>query len=157
MSNFIYGYIKTNETEHFITDLQTVFKEEIIGFQFIQKNELYGFPDSLIPPDDIIGIYYVNISDSKLSKEAEYLIDFEDYCSNVNIGLPNSGAERVEILISVIEKIFTISGVYEVIIALTDCCEIEGKQKVSLSDIRDIFLSDLTEYAPSNKIYCIKK
>ncbi len=88
-------------------------------------------------------------------KTAEYLIDFIDYADEAPFDLPKNGLERLKILLGVIREIAGLRNIEEIVIAMTECNEIESTQRISIEEFENIAIADFIKYPPPNKIYII--
>ncbi|ELY3624070.1 hypothetical protein SMX14_003318, partial [Cronobacter malonaticus] len=70
-----------------------------IGIAKIKKEELYNFPNELIPTSDC---YAFLISDRPHYPNASYLIDYMDYVPEADIGFPVEGKARLNILLDML-------------------------------------------------------
>ena len=95
------------------------------------------------------------VTDRPGSRNASYLIDFENYAPEAQIGLPTDGAERIQLLVAAIESIFTVHGANRVCIAVTDSSEIDSVQHTLCQDLRDVLINDFREMAPPCRLYDI--
>ncbi len=156
MSNCVYGYIQTNNSIAIENELESLARKFGVGLKNINKSELFSFPKELLPSLNDDSIIYINVSDSNTRNNAECLIDFYDYINDVKMNLPHSGLERLKILISIIREIFSIHNVVKIVLAMTECDQIESVKEVFISDFEKTIIDDFLEYAPPNIIYIIK-
>ncbi|MEX6162710.1 hypothetical protein AB6G16_14420 [Proteus mirabilis] len=85
---------------------------------------------------------------------ATYLIDYLDYAPEAEIGFPCGAKERLNILLNVLGDIFVMTGAQKMVVALTECNQIEKVKRIKLSEMRDIIHADFEEYqAPPDTLY----
>lgn len=87
---------------------------------------------------------------------ASYLIDFENYAPDSNIGLPVDGRERVQLLTSLLGEVAAFAGVKALNVAITDCEEIESVITLEASSLASRLIADMEEYAPPNILYVLQ-
>lgn len=99
MSNDVCGYLCSPLIAESLYDLDSYIKLQKIGIAKIKKEELYNFPNELIPTSDC---YAFLISDRPHYPNASYLIDYMDYVPEADIGFPVEGKARLNILLDML-------------------------------------------------------
>lgn len=154
MSNEVYGFAEFVEavpSSEIIT--QKLQESAGLGIALIQSAELYNFTSDQMPkPKSIIFM----VSDRPGSNNATYLVDFEDYAPDAQIGLPNKGLERLNLLVNTIESLFADHRANRVCIAITDSSQIEESKMISRKSLRKVLLSDFEKIAPPCCLYDIR-
>ncbi|EGU4502648.1 hypothetical protein HVC08_002265 [Salmonella enterica] len=151
MSNDVCGYIEPPLSIKASNDLKNYIARQNIGIVSIQKSQLYNFPIDFLPTD---GSYIFLISDRPGYSNASYLIDYLDYAPEADIGFPPVAKERLNILLDVLVDIFRITDAKKMVVALTECNQIETIKKIKLSKLYDIIHTDFEEYqAPPDTLY----
>ncbi|WP_109399425.1 hypothetical protein [Proteus sp. TJ1640] len=151
MSNDICGYIEPPLNKKASDNLKRYIESQNIGITNISKDELYNFPDEFLPSKDS---YIFLISDRTDYPNATYLIDYLDYAPEAEIGFPCGAKERLNILLDVLNDIFIVTNIQKMVIALTECNQIEKVKRIKLSEMRKIIHADFEEYqAPPDTLY----
>ncbi|MDF7670685.1 hypothetical protein PT276_05660 [Orbaceae bacterium ESL0721] len=151
MSNDVCGYIEPILSQNKIDKLTKFMKHSKLGIQKISKNELYNYPVSLIPNDNIFSFL---IGDVHGYPNATYLIDYEQYAPNTDIGFPADPKERLDILINTLIDLIKITDASRMVVSMTESNQIETIKKIKFSEMRDIIHADFELYqAPPDTIY----
>lgn len=152
MSNDVRGYIYYLGEEDLTSLIDFIEKKYNIGIKNIGINELYNFPDIMLPNKQKQFIFV--IGDDNEYFNASFLIDYIDYAPEADIGFPNIAEDRLNILFNVMSEIIKITNASKMVISLTDSCEIETIKKINFSEMRDIIHSDFEAYqAPPDTLY----
>ncbi|WP_347253686.1 hypothetical protein [Leminorella grimontii] len=152
MSNDVCGYIVSSITREEENALTNYFFKKDLGLQQIPDNELYNFPVDLLPKDsDFIFL----IGDRPGYPNATYLIDYLEYDpESSDIGFPSNPKERLNILLDALVDMIKITNAEKMVVALTDCNQIEAVKKINLSEIYDVIHADFEKYrAPPDTLY----
>ena len=153
MSNDVRGYIYFLGEENLTSLIDFIKKKYNIGIKSIGINELYNFPDSMLPNTKQKQFIFV-IGDDNEYFNASFLIDYIDYAPEADIGFPNIAEDRLNILFNVMSEIIKITNASKMVISLTDSCEIETIKKINFSEMREIIHSDFEAYqAPPDTLY----
>ena len=147
MSNDVRGYIYYLGEEDLTSLIDFIEKKYNIGIKNIGINELYNFPDIMLPNKQKQFIFV--IGDDNEYFNASFLIDYIDYAPEADIGFPNIAEDRLNILFNVMSEIIKITNASKMVISLTDSCEIETIKKINFSEMRDIIHSDFEAYQAS--------
>ncbi|EBR8158331.1 hypothetical protein NIP80_004763 [Salmonella enterica] len=151
MSNDVCGYIEPLLSKDAKNNLYSYVNNQNIGIASIQRNQLYNFPVNLLPDE---GSWIFLISDKPGYPNASYLIDYLDYAAEADIGFPHKGKDRLNLLLDVLAKIFMITNAKKMVVALTECNQIEKIKKIKLSEMYNVIHSDFEEYqAPPDTLY----
>ena len=151
MSNDIFGCLWPPLNAEGLRNLNDYTKFQKIGIAKIKKEELYNFPNELIPTSDC---YSFLISDRPHYPNASYLIDYLDYAPEADIGFPVEGKARLNILLDVLSDIFSITNAQKMLVALTECSQIETIKKIKLCEIYDVIHKDFELYqGPPDTLY----
>lgn len=151
MSNDVCGYIYFSLSQEVMGDLQDYIYKSEVGITQINKEELYNFPEYLLPTECS---YIFLIGDRPNYPNASYLIDYNDYCPGSDIGFPVQAKERLEILINILSDIFRIANATKMVVAITECNQIQTIKKVKLSELCDVIHADFEEsQAPPDTLY----
>lgn len=154
MSNDVCGYIfpamqpkQANILEEYISACE-------IGIIKIPKDQLYNFPQTFEPESNL---YTFLIGDRPGYPNATYLIDYDQYdpkSSYSDIGFPANPRDRLDMLIKVLQDIIKISGATKMVVALTECNQIETVKKIKLTELYNSIHADFEEYqAPPDTLY----
>lgn len=153
MSNDVRGYIYFLGEENLTSLIDFIEKKYNIGIKSIGINELYNFPDSMLPNTKQKQFIFV-IGDDNEYFNASFLIDYIDYAPEADIGFPNIAEDRLNILFNVMSEIIKITNASKMVISLTDSCEIETLKKINFSEMREIIHADFEAYqAPPDTLY----
>lgn len=153
MSNDVRGYIYFLGEENLTSLIDFIEKKYNIGIKNIGINELYNFPDSMLPNTKQKQFIFV-IGDDNEYFNASFLIDYIDYAPEADIGFPNIAEDRLNILFNVMSEIIKITNASKMVISLTDSCEIETLKKINFSEMREIIHADFEAYqAPPDTLY----
>ena len=153
MSNDVRGYIYFLGEENLTSLIDFIEKKYNIGIKNIGINELYNFPDSMLPNTKQKQFIFV-IGDDNEYFNASFLIDYIDYAPEADIGFPNIAEDRLNILFNVMSEIIKITNASKMVISLTDSCEIETIKKINFSEMREIIHADFEAYqAPPDTLY----
>lgn len=155
MSNDARGFITIHNT-NIVSEITNVCEKVFdIGIEEISINELYNFPQNFLPtPCKDRNYFTFALGDSPQEVGVSYLIDYINYAPEADIGFPTNGKERLGILLDVISEIFKISQTQKMVIALTDCNQIEKIKKINFIEMRDVIHADFEEYqAPPDTLY----
>lgn len=152
MSNDVRGYIYYLGEEDLTSLIDFIEKKYNIGIKNIGINELYNFPDIMLPNKQKQFIFV--IGDDNEYFNASFLIDYIDYAPEADIGFPNIAEDRLNILFNVMSEIIKITNASKMVISLTDSCEIETIKKINFSEMREIIHADFEAYqAPPDTLY----
>ncbi|MCX8745334.1 hypothetical protein J3U68_07925 [Snodgrassella sp. B3882] len=152
MSNDVRGYIYHLGEEDLTSLIDFIEKKYNIGIKNIGINELYNFPDLMLPNKQKQFIFV--IGDDNEYFNASFLIDYIDYAPETNLGFPNIAEDRLNILFNVMSEIIKITNASKMVISLTDSCEIETIKKINFSEMREIIHADFEAYqAPPDTLY----
>jgi hypothetical protein len=151
MSNDVCGYIELILNKFNINKLDKFIVDSQLGIQKISKNELYNYPDNLIPNDNIFTFL---IGDVPGYPNATYLIDYEQYAPNTDIGFPANPKERLNILIDTLIDMIKITNASKMVVSMTECNQIEIIKRINFSEMRDVIHADFEEYqGPPDTLY----
>lgn len=151
MSNDVCGYIEPVLSREKIIELAKFIDHHQLGIQKISTEELYNYPDNFIP---INNIFKFLISDMPGYPNATYLIDYEEYSPDAEIGFPADPKERLNILINTLIDMIRITNAKKMVVAMTDCNQIETIKRIKFSEMRDVIHADfLREQGPPDTLY----
>ncbi|AWH87790.1 hypothetical protein [Limnobaculum parvum] len=152
MSNDVSGYITPALTREVKDILEHYISQREIGIYKIRKDELYNFPLDMLPVDDA---FMFSIGDRPGYPNATYLIDYYEYDPiSSNTGFPFGGKDRLTILLDTFVDMIKITNAKKMVVALTDCNQIETIKKIKLSDLYDVIYSDFEEHqGPTDTLY----
>ena len=154
VSNDVYGFAEFTSpicsAEEIADDLQQSIG---LGVVLISADELFNFTADYQPADNSMAFV---VTDRPGSRNATYLVDFENYAPEAQIGLPTCGAQRLDLLVTAIESLFSRHHANRVCIAITDSSEIEECKAVSRSAFREVLLRDFKALAPPCCLYDIR-
>ncbi|MDY0972289.1 hypothetical protein [Siccibacter turicensis] len=154
MSNDVCGYIfpaidmtHKDMLKKYISTCET-------GIDIINKDQLYNFPKDMDPTEDL---FCFLIGDRPDYPNATYLIDYCQYdpvSAHLDIGFPADPRDRLNILIETLKDIFNVSGAVKMVVAITECNQIETIKKIKLPELYDVIHADFEEYqAPPDTLY----
>lgn len=151
MSNDVYGYIEPVLSREKIIELNKLITHSQLGIQKIPKRELYNYPDNYIPVGDTFNF---TIGDVPGYPNATYLIDYDEYAPNADIGFPPAPKERLDILINTLIDMIRITNAQKMVVAMTDCSQIETIKRIKFSEMREVIHADfLREQGPPDTLY----
>ena len=152
MSNDICGYIYPPLDREVENALSKYISGSKIGISQITREELYNFPSGFIPPD---GLFYFLIGDRPSYPNATYLIDYNEYDPDTSdIGFPPGAKERLSILVDTLNYMFKITNAQRMVVALTECNQIETIKKINISELYDVIHADFEFYqSPPDTLY----
>ncbi len=154
MSNDVYGYTDFSVTEEVEHRLNAYIHSCSINVRRISSYELYSFPKELIPSNNA---FIFDIADGVNSLNATYLTDYNEYDPEFSgIGFPSGAKERLKILLDTLTDIIRITNSKRMVVAMTECNQIETVKKVNFSDFYDEVYKDFEKYqAPPDTLYDI--
>ena len=154
MSNDVCGYITPSLNREKEMLLLKYISSISIGICKIKYNELYNFPEEYIPSSDCFAFL---IGDRPGYPNATYLIDYDEYDpESSGIGFPPGAKERLKILLDTLADIIRITNSKRMVVAMTECNQIETVRKVNFSDFYDEVYKDFEKYqAPPDTLYDI--
>ncbi|EOY5093602.1 hypothetical protein [Citrobacter amalonaticus] len=152
MSNDVCGYIATELSDELAKKLADFVRKSELGIQKISKRELYNYPSNFIP---INGEYCFLIGDAPGYPNATYLIDYYQYDpATADIGFPANPKERLDILIDTLVNMIKITKATKMVVAITDCNQIDNIKKIKFPEMRDVIHADFEKYqAPPDTLY----
>ncbi|MDH5180068.1 MAG: hypothetical protein OEZ39_11365 [Gammaproteobacteria bacterium] len=156
MSNEVYGYLEWNHPIDSEKMLTTIQQSTNLGIERITIEELYNFPEKLLPADKDKCLPFI-IGDRPGKTNSTYLIDYLDYAPEADIGLPVNGKERLMILLDFLKIMFVHSKCDRFVVAITDSSQIEESKVVSLDKMNAEIMSDFEQCAPPDCVYEIVK
>ena len=153
MSNDVRGYIELLDGADLAPSINAIEQKYDIGIGAITNDELYNFPPSTLPDSNRINFIFV-IGDDNQYYNASYLIDYLDYAPEADIGFPVGARDRLNILLDTLAEMFKTTNAQKMVVALTDCNQIETIKKIKLSELYDVIHADFEEYqAPPDTLY----
>jgi len=152
MSNDVYGYIVPALTTTARVQLQKYIKACTLNIQTITTGQLFNFPLKLIPEEIVFAF---DIADGPNSINATYLIDYNEYDpENSSIGFPPGAKDRLNLLLDVLSDMFSITNAQKMVVALTECNQIEIIKKIKFSELYDVIHADFEVYqGPPDTLY----
>lgn len=151
MSNDVCGYIESSLNKKTGSALKNYIESQTVGIMSISQDQLYNFPEEFLPLEDS---YIFLIGDRVGYSNATYLIDYLDYAPEADIGLPNGAKERLNILIDVLTDMFVTIHAQRMVVALTECNQIDRVKRINLSEMRNVIHADFKEYqGPPDTLY----
>lgn len=152
MSNDVYGYLSPSLGSGEMIALRQYISESSVNIQLITAAELYGYPSNFAPTDDL---FIFDIADGPNSINATYLIDYDEYDPETSdIGFPPGAKDRLNILLDTLVDMIKITNAQKMIVALTECNQIETIKRIKCSEIYDVIHADFEEYqAPPDTLY----
>lgn len=152
MSNDVCGYVTAELNIELAKNLADFIKKNELGIQEISKGELYNFPSNYMPVD---GEYCFLIGDVPGHPNATYLIDYYQYDPvTADIGFPANPKERLDILIDTLIDIINVTKATKMVVAITECNQIDNIKKIKLLEMRDAIHADFEKYqAPPDTLY----
>lgn len=153
MSNDVRGYIELPNKVDISASIDSIANKNDIGIGLIQINELYNFPEPTLPEKERDNFLFV-IGDDNQYYNASYLIDYMDYAPEADIGFPTDAKERLNILLNTLSDMFNVTNTQKMVIALTECNQIETVKKIKFSELYDVIHADFEEcQAPPDTLY----
>lgn len=153
MSNDVRGYIELLDRANLTLSINTIEQKHDVGIGAITVDELYNFPSSTLPNSNKINFIFV-IGDDNKYYNASYLIDYLDYAPEADIGFPVGAKDRLNILLDTLADMLKMANVQKMVVALTDCNQIETIKRINFSEMRDVIHADFEAYqAPPDTLY----
>lgn len=151
MSNDVYGYMLPDESIDYKLKLEEYVKACSINIRIIEKRELFNYPTNLMPHT---GAVIFDISDGFNSLNATYLIDYDEYAPDTDIGFPADPKDRLAILINTLIDMIKITNASKMVVSMTECNHIEKIKKIKFSEMREVIHADFEAYqAPPDTLY----
>lgn len=152
MSNDVCGYMTTELSIELAKNLADFVKKSELGIQEISRGELYNYPSDFMPVD---GEYCFLIGDAPGYPNATYLIDYYQYDPiTADIGFPANPKERLDILINTLISMINITKATKMVVAITECNQIDNIKKIKFPELRDVIHTDFEKYqAPPDTLY----
>ena len=123
----------------------------LLGIERIPKNELYNYPDYLIPNGNVFSFI---IGDVPGYPDATYLTDYGEYAPDADIGFPTNPKERLDILINTLIDMIKITHASKMVVSINECDQIETIKKIKFAEMRDVIHADFAKYqAPPDTLY----
>ncbi|WP_455813235.1 hypothetical protein [Pseudomonas graminis] len=152
MSNDVRGYIAPALTSAEKDSLQSYTSQSEIGIVVISQDELYNFPLEYTPLNAEMAF---RIGDRPDYPNATYLIDYDEYSpGRLHHGFPPGGKDRLNILLDTLVNMIKLTNAEKMVVALTECNQIETIKKITLSELYDVIHADFEKYqAPPDTLY----
>lgn len=152
MSNDVYGYLVPSLGDSEMAALKVYISKSSLNIQLIKSDELFGYPPDFVPTGDL---FIFDIADGPNSTNATYLIDYDEYDPETSdIGFPPGAKDRLNILLDTLADMVRITNAQKMVVALTECNQIETIKKIKLSELYDVIHADFEEYqAPPDTLY----
>jgi hypothetical protein len=152
MSNDVCGYIFPSLSREKEEILEEYISSKEIGISEITAEQLYNFPTEFIPSEDFFAFL---IGDRPGYPNATYLIDYDEYDPETSdIGFPPGAKVRLNILLDTLVDMFRITNAQKMVVALTECNQIDTIKRIKLSELYDVIHADFEEYqAPPDTLY----
>lgn len=151
MSSFVDGYIEPILSQIDLENLMDYIENSQLGIERIPKNELYNYPDYLIPSGNVFSFI---IGDVPGYPDATYLTDYGEYAPDADIGFPTNPKERLDILINTLIDMINITNTSKMVVSMTQCNQIETIKKIKFAEMRDVIHADFAKYQnPPNTLY----
>ncbi|GKX57434.1 hypothetical protein SOASR030_35460 [Leminorella grimontii] len=152
MSNDVYGYLEPTLGMNEAALLKEYIKNSSLNIQSITEKELFNYPSEFIPTKEL---FIFDIADGPNSINATYLIDYLEYDpESCDIGFPSDPKKRLNILLDTLVDMIKITNAKKMVVAMTDCNQIETIKKINLSELYDVIHADFEKYrAPPDTLY----
>lgn len=152
MSNDVCGYISPSLSREREEILEEYISSKEIGISEITAEQLYNFPTEFILSEDF---FVFLIGDRPGYPNATYLIDYDEYDHETSdIGFPPGAKVRLNILLDTLVDMFRITNAQKMVVALTECNQIDTIKRIKLSELYDVIHADFEEYqAPPDTLY----
>lgn len=152
MSNDVCGYISPSLSREREEILEEYISSKEIGISEITAEQLYNFPTEFTPSEDF---FVFLIGDRSGYPNATYLIDYDEYDPETSgIGFPPGAKVRLNILLDTLVDMFRITNAQKMVVALTECNQIDTIKRIKLSELYDVIHADFEEYqAPPDTLY----
>lgn len=153
MSNDVYGYLLPDPKIDYKLKFEHYIKACSLNIRKIEKRELFNYPTCLMPQTETDSFIF-DISDGPNSINATYLIDYDEYAPDSDIGFPPDPKERLDILINTLIDMIKITNASKMVVSMTECNQIETIKKINFSEMRDVIHADFEMYqAPPDTLY----
>ena len=151
MSNDVYGYILPDPNTDYKLTLERYLQTCSLNIRQIEQSELFDYPTYLIPHTES---FIFDISDGPNSINATYLIDYDQYAPDTDIGFPADPKARLDILINTLIDMIKITNTSKMVVSMTECNQIETIRRIKFSDMRKVIHADFKAYqGPPNTLY----
>ena len=151
MSSFVDGYIEPILSQVDLENLMDYIENSQLGIERIPKNELYNYPDYLIPSENVFSFI---IGDVPGYPNATYLIDYCEYAPDTDIAFPPDPKERLDILINTLIDMIKITHASKMVVSMNECNQIDTIKKIKFAEMRDVIHADFAKYqAPPDTLY----
>jgi len=154
MSTVLYGYIETESDADRPYLLRRMAHSVVAEISERSLSELYNWPFEWQPKENAFGF---TVYDSKNKRSAEYLVDYVDYAPEAAIGLPTEKDARLRVFTNAIRDLLASKGVTRLLVAVTDCNQIEDSIEIHIDEFFDVLQRNLIENQPPNRLYIITR
>ena len=152
MSNEIYGFADLPEYTDLPTLLNTLGDLTPLGVFSVPEDRLIGFPSILHPS---FRSFIFMIGDSSDSKNAEYVLDSQDYDPDSAIKLPISADERLSLLTTIFFFLFSDTKCARIAVCLTQGNQIDSVKHLNASQMVQVIKDDCARESPPCILYVI--
>ncbi len=153
MSNEVYGYLKKFSKTDWSEFFEEMERNSGIGIKEIPMSELHSFPQEVMPINNVGCAAFV-VGDRPGKTNTSYLTDYADYDSDANLGLPNDGRERLDLLIGLFAIMMRECMPGRFVVLITECGQVEAVKVVEAQDLGSQIRRDFERFsAPSDYIY----
>jgi hypothetical protein len=152
MSNEVYGYIVSNSVSDWGCFFKAIEETTGLGIALISDKELYNFPESMLPEESTPHASFI-IGDRPRKKNATYLIDYQNYAPEANIGSPIDAGSRLRLLTSMFLTLVKESNAERFVVAITECSQIDEFKQVPIENMHELIVGDFEKYYPPDVAY----
>lgn len=150
MSNEIYGFADLPECTERTSILDRLLEITPLGVFATTVDKLVGFPLELRPNQN--SLVFV-IGDSPNSRNAEYLLDYQNYDSQASLTLPHNASERLSLLTRILMVLFKEMKCQRIVVGLTVCNQLDSVKHLKASQMSQVFNDDCLIESPPCIIY----
>ncbi|NKG31771.1 hypothetical protein FVB43_17220 [Erwinia rhapontici] len=152
MSNDVCGYLEPALGFNEMVSLMEYIENSQLNIRPIKAGELFNYPSEFFPKD---AFFLFDIADCHGAINATYLIDYDQYDpDSSDIGFPGDPKERLNILLDTLVDMIKLTNAEKMVVAMTECNQIETIKKITLSELYDVIHADFEKYqAPPDTLY----
>jgi hypothetical protein len=119
------------------------------GPTVLSEKDLVGFPSELRPA--VASVIFA-IGDSPESKNAEYILDYQNYDPKAKIGLP---LNALSLMADILSFLFNHLNCQRIVVCLTECNQVDSVKYLNASQMLPTFKLDCSIESPPCVLYVI--
>lgn len=158
MSNDILGAIVTTGAHDALeAHLAAVAKHTPLGLFRLEGSAANRILGKFVTDLSSKSVAAVRITDGPSKHNATYLIDGLDYVPESKLELPIKSADRLQLLVVLVDAIFDLKDITRLDLALMDSSQLEEMRELKLREFRDALIADMLQYSPPDTLYRITR